>query len=225
LARPAYELPPEKKIRPVLRKLAARYGSRRPPAREPLAVLIRGVLSQNTSDVNSGRAYESLIDSFGDWQGVAAASPEHVARAIRSGGLAEQKARTICAVMRWLRGEDGYSLDFLHLLADDEVEKRLLAIKGVGIKTARLVLLFGFGRPVFVVDTHVHRVSLRLGLIPAGCSRQKAHLLLNGLVPDDRKCVGHLDMIQHGRQTCKARSPLCPACPVAVWCLFVRGAG
>jgi endonuclease-3 len=126
--------------------------------------------------------------------------------------------------MRWLSQEDGLSLDFLRDAPNEEIERRLTAIKGVGIKTARLVLLFGFGRPVFVVDTHVHRVSRRLGLMPPRCGREKAHVLLDALVPDRQKYSGHLNMIQHGRQTCRARSPLCPQCPVERWCLYVRGA-
>ena len=224
MARAAFRLAPERKIGPVLRVLDDHYGRKEwRPGAEPLAVLVRGVLSQNTSDVNSGRAYASLMESFGDWAGVAAAPPRRIARAIKSGGLADQKARTIKAVMRRLAGRDGYSLDFLRALDSREAERELTAIKGVGIKTARLVLLFGLGRPVFVVDTHVLRVSRRLGLVPAGCGREKAHLLLDDLLPDAAKYSGHMNIIQHGRRTCRARGPDCPACPVRRWCLSVRG--
>ena len=186
-------------------------------------MLIRGVLSQNTSDVNSGRAYDSLREKFATWEDLAGAAPKDIAGAIRSGGLADQKAATIKCILDWLSSRDGYSLDFLRQLDSEEVEARLTAIKGVGVKTARLVLLFGFGRPVFVVDTHVLRVSKRLGLIPARCTREKAHVLLDDLVPDERKYSGHLNMIEHGRRTCLARSPDCPGCPVRRWCLYVRG--
>jgi len=224
LAKPAYALSPEQKIRPILKDLDDRYGVKRwRPGNEPLAVLIRGVLSQNTSDINSGRAYESLMNEFGGWEKLAAARASQIARAIRAGGLAAQKAATIKAVMRWLAGTGSYSLDHLRSMDSGEVQARLTAIKGVGVKTARLVLLFGFGRPEFVVDTHVLRVSKRLGLIPPNCSREKAHVLLDALLPDDSKYSGHMNMIEHGRRTCAARSPKCPVCSVQKWCLYVRG--
>jgi len=220
----AHRLQPEQKVRPVLKALDQRYGAkRRGGAGDPLAVLIRGVLSQNTSDVNSGRAYASLMQRCGGWDGIARAQEREIACAVRTGGLAAQKAATIKSIMRWLVRKDGYSLDFLRRLDDRQVEAELTAIKGVGVKTARLVLLFGFGRPVFVVDTHVLRVSRRLGLIPHSCGRDRAHVLLDALVPDERKYSGHLNMIEHGRRTCRARSPACPGCPVRRWCLHVRG--
>ena len=219
-----HKLTPEKKIRPVLRALKAAYGEKvHGGGRVPLAVLIRGVLSQNTSDVNSGRAYDALMDRFGDWEGVATASKRQIARAIVSGGLADQKAGTIRDIMRWLGHRGAYSLDFLEGLDNTEAERQLTHIKGVGIKTARLTLLFGLERPIFVVDTHVHRVSRRLGLIPPKCGREKAHDLLDDLVPDDQKYSGHMNMIEHGRRTCRSQSPLCDGCCACRWCLFVRG--
>jgi len=220
----AYELPPERKIMPVLKALTAAYGEKvHGGGRDPLAVLIRGVLSQNTSDVNSGRAYDALMERFGRWEDVAAASERQIARAIVSGGLAEQKAATIGDIMRWLGERGAYSLDFLNDLDNDEAERELTRIKGVGIKTARLTLLFGLERPIFVVDTHVHRVSRRLGLIPPKCGREKAHDLLDTLVPDKQKYNGHMNLIEHGRRTCRSRSPLCDACCARRWCVYVRG--
>jgi len=224
VAQAPYRFGPQRKIVPVLRALDERYGvKKRGKPTDPLAVLIRGVLSQNTSDVNSGRAYNSLMEQFGGWEAIDGATEREVARAIRAGGLADQKAATIKSIMRWLGQRGAYSLEFLRHFDDTQVEAELTAIKGVGVKTARLVLLFGFGRPVFVVDTHVLRVSRRLGLIPAGCGREKAHVLLDGLVPAERKYSGHLNMIEHGRRTCRARSPACPDCPVRKWCLYVHG--
>jgi endonuclease-3 len=224
VTRAAYRLSPGRKIVPVLDVLRKAYGSEKwRPRGEPLAVLVRGVLSQNTSDVNSGRAFDSLMQRFGDWEAVAGARARSIAAAIRSGGLADQKAATIKAIMRWLGEGGGYSLDFLAGLETDEAERLLTGIKGVGIKTARLTLLFGLGRPIFVVDTHVLRVSRRLGLVPPKCTREKAHVLLDDLIPDRRKYEGHLNMIAHGRRTCIARSPRCDGCPVAGWCLHVRG--
>ena len=234
MAAAPHRLKPERKIGPVLAALAERYGPKVLSPREPLAVLIRGILSQNTSDTNSGRAYDALMAEFGDWAGVAAASQSQIARAIVSGGLADQKAQTIRTVMQWLgeRERDtrssaaysraAYSLDFLDGLDSAEAERTLTQFKGVGIKTARLTLLFGLGRPVFVVDTHVHRVSRRLGLIPPKCGRDKAHDVLDALIPDDQTYSGHMNIIEHGRRTCRSRSPLCDACCVRRWCLYVR---
>ena len=223
MARPAHKLSPRTKAVAALGALAERYGEKeRGAPSDPLTVLVHGVLSQNTTDVNSGRAYRSLMDRFGDWDSLAGATPRQIARAIKSGGLADQKAATIKAILDWLGKQDGYTLDFLRSLDSPEVERRLTAIKGVGVKTARLVLLFGFGRPVFVVDTHVLRVSKRLGLIPPTCGREQAHVLLDDLVPDSQKYSGHVNMIEHGRRTCHARSPACDGCPTRQWCLHVR---
>ena len=218
---PAHKLSPERKILPILRALERRYGVPRRRLWDPLEVLVHGVLSQNTTDVNADRAYDKLTRSFGTWEAVAAAPQKAVERAIRESGLAAQKASTIKAVMRWLRKRGEYSLEFLRAGQAEQIESELTSIKGVGIKTARLVALFGFGRPLFVVDTHVLRVTMRLGLIPDGCTRHKAHLLLDRLVPNEKKYSGHLGMIWHGRRTCRARRPLCDACAVRRWCVFV----
>jgi endonuclease-3 len=217
-----HNLPAEKKAGPVLRALEKRHGRPRRRLYNPLEVLVSGILSQNTTDVNSDRAFDSLLRTFGSWEGVAGASQAAIARAIRESGLAAQKAATIKRVMRWLGREGAYSLDFLHGLPAAEVERRLTAIKGIGIKTARLTALFGFGLPTFVVDTHVHRVAGRLGLVPPGCTRERAHLLLDALIPDKDKYSGHLAMIYHGRRICRARNPLCGECAVRKWCVWVN---
>jgi len=208
------------KVEAVLDALRARYG--RPERREsdPLEVLVRGVLSQNTSDVNSGRAYENLRSAFGTWEALARATVGAIAEAIQPGGLAAQKARTIKALMDALARRGAYSLEHLRGLSATEAERELSSVKGVGRKTARLVLLFGFGMPVFVVDTHVHRVTGRLGLIPPRCSRDRAHVLLDALVPDARKYEAHINLIRHGRQTCAARRPACESCVLRGWCAF-----
>jgi len=208
------------RIQPVLERLLARYGRARRGKRDPLEVLIRGVLSQNTSDVNSARAYENLVARFGTWEAVAAAPRAAIEGAIRQGGLAAQKARTIKAILERLGERGAYCLEHLRHAPVEEAERELKAVKGVGIKTARLVLLFGFGRPVFVVDTHVHRVARRLGWVPEGCTRDKAHVLLDERVPDAQKYSAHIAMIRHGRELCRPRAPLCDRCPVSAWCLF-----
>jgi len=221
----AHKLKPEKKIGPVLNALESAYGRPVCEPSEPLAVLIRGILSQNTSDTNSDRAYKRLRGKFPTWPALAKASPASIVGAIRSGGLADQKAKAIRNVMQWLEKKDVWRVDFLRGLEPADAERELSAVKGVGIKTARLVLLFGFGWPVFVVDTHVHRVSRRLLLIHDRCSRGKAHGILDDLVPNDRTFSAHMNLIRHGRRCCHARSPDCERCPVRRWCVFVRERG
>jgi endonuclease-3 len=220
---PPHTLDPADKIVPVLDALREYYGKVKQPDRDPLQVLVRGVLSQNTSDVNSARAYDNLMETFGSWEKIARADASEVQKAIQSGGLAERKARTILAALRWLGEEDGtYSLDFLGNNPPEEGEKLLRQIKGVGVKTARLVLLFGFEMPTFVVDTHVLRVSQRLRLVPENCGREKAHRLLSDLVPPKRTYCAHMNMIEHGRTLCRPSSPDCDGCPVRQWCVYVR---
>jgi len=215
----AYALSPERKTAPVLGAFQARYGLPRWKPRDPMEVLVRGVLSQNTSDSNSAQAYERLMDRFGSWAAVAAAQERQIREAIRVGGLAAQKAGTIRRILAQYGGGAGRSLEHLKGLPARDAERELTSIKGVGTKTARLVLLFAFGTPVFVVDTHVLRVAHRVGLIPPNCTREKAHVLLDALIPDGRKYSAHMNMIRHGRETCHPRAPSCSGCPVRKWCL------
>ncbi len=215
-----HSLPPENKIMPVLNALREEYGIPQQPDRDPVAVLVRGILSQNTSDTNSGRAYEELRSRFPSWEEVAGADREAVKRAIKSGGLADRKARTIQSALQWLGERGDYSLDFMRSMEAEEAENALREIKGIGIKTARLILLFGFEMSTFVVDTHVLRVSQRLRLVPADCGREKAHDLLSAIVPAGRTYPAHMNMIEHGRALCNPRNPQCNRCPVLKWCVY-----
>ncbi|MFP4026996.1 MAG: endonuclease III domain-containing protein [Candidatus Brocadiia bacterium] len=211
---------PKEKIGPVLDALAESYGIPSRADSDPLEVLVHGILSQNTSDLNSGRAWNELKVSYGSWEEMAGATNPQIAEAIKCGGLADQKAAAIGELLDWLGERGEYSLNFLEPLSAEEAEKKLTQIKGIGVKTARLALLFGFGKPTFVVDTHVLRVGQRLRLIPADCSRIKAHKRLDELVPDKRKYSAHLNMIEHGRELCHPSSPECEKCPVQTWCVF-----
>ena len=208
----------EQKVKPVLDALAAEYGVPERPEREPLEVLVKGILSQNTSDTNSDRAYGELRRRYPTWGDMARADESAIADAIRSGGLANQKAAAIGSVLRWGDGDPEGAVERLRSAGAEQAEKELTSIKGVGIKTARLVLLFGFGWPVFVVDTHVHRVSGRLGLIGPDTGRKKAHRVLDGLVPKGRHYEAHINLIRHGRECCSARNPDCPECCILRWC-------
>jgi endonuclease-3 len=204
--------------------LLAHYG---PPVqkerRDPLSELIVTILSQNTADVNTERAYRRLRERFPTWEEALAAPVEEIAAAIRVAGLAQIKAPRIRAILEDLARERGaLSLDFLADLPVDAARAYLTSLHGVGPKTAACVLLFSLHMPALPVDTHVHRVSGRLGLVPAGTTAERAHALLEDLVPVALYYPFHLLFIAHGRTICHARRPACAACPVAAECDYYR---
>ena len=171
------------------------------------------VLSQHTSDVNTGRAFASLQARFASWEEVAAARTRDVEDAIRPGGLAAQKAPRIKAILEEIEGREGrIDLSRLRDLPDDEVEDYLCSLPGVGPKTAACVLVFSMGRDAFPIDTHVHRVTRRLGWIPDKATADAAHKTLKRAVPPELRYELHVQLIDHGRTICKARIPLCSGC-------------
>jgi endonuclease-3 len=198
----------------VLRRLRKAYGPRPwRPGGDPLDSLVATILSQHTNDRNSGAAMRRLKDRFSDWADAADAPLPRLAEAIRPAGLHRQKARTIRQVLRHIRREHGQtSLDFLRRRPTPEVKDYLLALPGVGPKTAACVLLFCLGRPVLPVDTHVHRVSRRLGLIGPKTTAAQAHDVLAAKVPETDVYAFHVLLIQHGRDVCHARRPDHDAC-------------
>lgn len=204
----------------VRRLLRKEYGPRPPrPRQDPLSELVAVVLSQNTSDVNSHRAFAALVGRFGSWEEVAAADPGEIARAIRAGGLADIKAGRIKAILEEIGRQRGrLDLGFLNDLALDEAKAWLRGLPGVGPKTAACVLLFSLGRPAMPVDTHVYRVARRLGLIDAKASVEKAHEILEGMVHPENVYEVHMLMVEHGRRTCSARRPRCGACVLRLMC-------
>jgi endonuclease-3 len=196
------------------------YG--KPPRRkrlEPLGELIATILSQNTSDVNSERAFGALLGRFGDFEAVRAATPTAIEEAIRGGGLARLKSIRIKRVLEDLWQERGeLSLDFVCRLPLEEARRYLTSLGGVGPKTAACVLLFSCGRPAIPVDTHVHRVSRRLGLIGPRTSAARAHADLEAIVPPEQAYSFHVNLVRHGRQICKAPRPRCGVCPLEKMC-------
>jgi endonuclease-3 len=197
-----------------------RYGPLEPPRRtDPLEELILTVQSQHTSDLNAERAFKALRSTFPTWEDVVRAKPEHVADVIRSGGLANTKAVRIQRILREIREREGrYDLSFLSQRPDDEVREYLTSLPGVGPKTAAVVMSFSLGRAALPVDTHVHRVSGRLGLIPPSTSADKAHRLLEDLVPPELRTSLHVGLITLGREICKAGRPRCEECPLVDLC-------
>ena len=204
----------------VRRLLRKEYGPRPwRPRQDPLSELIAVVLSQNTSDVNSHRAFAALVDRFGYWEAVAAADAGEIARAIRAGGLADIKAARIKAILGEIRARWGrLDLGFLGDMDLNEAKAWLRELPGVGPKTAGCVLLFSLGRPAMPVDTHVYRVARRLGLIDARASVEKAHDVLEALVPPENVYEVHMLLVEHGRRTCKAQRPRCGACALRLVC-------
>ncbi len=181
--------------------------------------LVLTLLSQHTSDHNSGRAFHRLLERFPEWDAVAAAPTAEVEDAIRPGGLAPTKAPRLQELIRAVRERmPGYDLSLLDTMPLAEAKAWLRALPGVGPKTAACVLLFALGRPALPVDTHVDRVSHRLGLVPAKASTDQAHDILEAQVAPEDIYAYHVDLIQHGRRTCAARVPLCAACPLLQRC-------
>ena len=202
------------RIEEILHLLRDEYGLRRwQPDQDPVSTLVATVLSQNTSDANSKRAFRSLMAAFGDWESVAAASAGEIAQSIRLGGLAEVKAKRIKLILEKIReGRGSLDLSFLEGLPLSEAKSWLRQLPGVGPKTAGCVLLFSLGRPALPVDTHVFRVAKRLGLIDSRVSAERAHELLEELVPPQDIYSFHLYLIEHGRRICKAQRPRCHLC-------------
>jgi endonuclease III len=217
---PAFEPPTRRTVREIHRRLARRFGPLDPPRRwDPVEELVYTVLSQNTSDVNSGRAFAALKERFPTWDELARARPAQVAATIRPGGLANIKAPRILAIVREIRHRDGtVNLDWMHEASDREVADYLLSLPGVGPKTAACVLAFSLQRPALPVDTHVHRVAGRLGFLPPGTSAAAAHAIMEGLVPPELRVTMHVGMIRLGRQICRPGRPLCETCPLAGLC-------
>lgn len=204
----------------IIAILGAYYG--RAPARpsgDPMVELVLTLLSQHTSDHNSGRAFHRLIERFHSWEAVIAAPTADVEDAIRPGGLAPTKAPRLQELLRAVRERaPDFDLNVLSQLPLAEAKQWLRALPGVGPKTAACVLLFALGRPALPVDTHVDRVSRRLGLVPPKARVDHAHDILEPQLQQDEVYAFHVDLIQHGRRTCAARAPQCATCPLLDRC-------
>ena len=213
-------------IREVQRRLRAEQGPFVPkPVLPVIDEIVATVLSQHTSDINSERAFGQLKQGFPAWEQVADAPVGLVADAIRSGGIADQKARRIQQILAAIEEREGrISLDRLRDLDDDAVAAYLESLPGVGPKTAACVLTFSMGRAAFPVDTHVHRVAIRLGWIPAKTTADKAYRLLQPRVPPDIRYDLHVALITHGRTVCRAQRPRCDACVLRDLCPYPSAA-
>lgn len=212
------------KYQAIARTLANHYGT---PVWEkrlsPVDELVDCILSQSTTDTNRDRAFAQLKARFPAWEEVRDAPVEDVIEAIRAAGLSRQKGPRIQDALRFIERERGaITLDFLNDMPLAEAKAWLTNIHGVGPKTAAIVLCFAFNRPAFPVDTHVHRVAGRLGLIAPRMSADRAHEELEALIAPETYYAAHLNLIEHGRQICQARRPLCERCPVSAWCDYYQ---
>jgi endonuclease-3 len=213
-------------VRAVDALLLERYGSRTPLRRDPLDGLVLIILSQATNDLNCDRAFSSLKQTFPRWEQVLAATNEEVADAIRSGGLANQKAARIRRLLREIKEERGIlDLSWMHEASADECETYLQKFHGVGPKTIACVLMFFLLKPAFAVDTHVLRVSKRLGWLREKATAEEAHRVFKTAVPDELKLNLHVNLIAHGRAICRATGnggPRCGECFLKSRCAYGR---
>jgi endonuclease-3 len=193
---------------------------------DPLDQLIATILSQNTSDHNSLAAFRSLKQRFPSWDRVRDAPRAEVVAAIQSAGLANQKSARIQQILKQISTEcHSLDLGFLQDRTPEEARSWLLRFKGVGPKTASIVLQFSLGKPAFPVDTHVHRVTGRLGLRPAAMSAEQTHTLMEQLFRPQEYGAAHLNLIRLGRDYCHPRKPDCPNCPLRKLCDYFRHNG
>lgn len=200
------------------------YGE--PVWRNPLPAideLVSTILSQNTNDINRDRGFNALRAKFRTWEEVRDADTVDVVNAIRPAGLANQKGPRIQQVLRSITEERGsLDLSFLEKLTVDEARAWLTRFNGVGPKTAAIVLCFSLGKPAFPVDTHIYRVTGRIGLRPEKMTVEQAHPHLESLFPPETYYAAHLNIIRLGREICQARRPRCEVCPIIKMCDYGR---
>lgn len=215
------------KYRNVYNLLVQLYGE--PQRRRylpPVDQLVNTILSQQTTGANRERAFQALKERFASWEAVLMAPLDEVRQAILPAGLANQKAPRIQEALRFIQRERGeLNIDFLATLPVHEAKAWLTQMRGVGPKTASIILLFTFGLPAFPVDTHVHRVSKRLGLIGTKVTADKAHEMLENIVEPAAYYAFHVNLIRHGREVCQAREPKCHICIVQEHCDYFQRKG
>ena len=207
-------------VQDVIERLELVYGRPRRIARfDPMDELVSCILSQHSSDANSFPAFTRLKENYPLWSDVVAAGPEKLAHVIRAAGLANQKAKNILGCLNLIHDNFGdYSLEAMRKMPTLAARQWLLELPGVGPKTASIVLCFAMGRETIPVDTHIFRVSWRIGIIPESAGEVKAHDLLMEIVPAELAFRYHTDLIQHGRVVCRAPLPACDACPIKDLC-------
>lgn len=227
-AEPPVEPPAEtlKRLRRCIDLLEGEYGLPKRRGLSPVDLLVQTILSQNTTSANTHRAFDNLKRRYPDYGALLDAPDEEVAQAIRCGGLANIKTRRIKEALVAIKGRNGsIDLDFLRDAGPEEARSYLMTLPGVGPKTAAVVLLFAFKMPLLPVDTHVNRLSRRLGFVPEEASLEEAERTLEEITPKEKYCSFHVNLIRHGRAVCSARSPSCDGCILAEICPYPDRAG
>ena len=213
----------KKKTKSIHEALLKHYGTPKWTKLDGVSELVGTILSQNTNDGNRDLAYSRLRARFPTWESVRDAKTEQVIDAIKPAGLANQKGPRIQGALRRITEERGkLNIDFLAKMTVGEAREWLLSINGIGPKTAAIVLLFCYDMPAFPVDTHVHRVTGRLGLRDEKMNADQTHDLMERLCPPGMEGPLHLNIIRHGREICHARNPECERCPLQKWCDYYR---
>ena len=209
----------KEKYRKIAPLLEAEYGRKSFKPHDGMDELVSCILSQSTTDANRDRGFDALKAKYPNWDAVCHAPEDEFIDTIRPAGLANSKGPRIQAALAQICDERGeYNIDFLEDMPVGEAKEWLMALPGVGPKTAAIVLCFGYGMPAFPVDTHIHRVGKRLGFLPEKISANNAHPAMEAIVPPEEYYPFHLQMIYHGRAICKARGPLCEQCPISQHC-------
>lgn len=222
-AKSKWTRPRREKVRKIEARLRELHGPKRnQPHGDPVAELVRTILSQHTSDLNRDRAYDSLRAALPSWEQVRDAAPQEVEDAVRPGGLAGSKAPRIQAALA--AAGDPIDLDWLADAPRDQAMGFLTSLPGVGRKTAACVMLFTFNRPEIPVDVHVERVGKRLGLFRPKASSEEAHDLIQTMVEPDDGFEFHMNLIGHGRTICRPK-PRCGECPLTRMCVYYREGG
>jgi endonuclease-3 len=211
----------EKPIKYIVQNLERAYGvpENEWAGSDLLDMLVSVILSQATSDANSRRTFAELKRRYPTWDGVLRARETSIAAAIKSGGLANQKARVIKNLLKQIGERHGpLDLSFVAEMSNEDAAKYLSQFRGIGPKTVACTLLFACGKEVFPLDTHIFRVLRRVGLVPEKCSDSRAHEMLNRVVPAGKFYSLHVNLIRHGRKICRPREPLCERCPIVEYC-------
>jgi endonuclease III len=220
---PATDAQLRRKARTIHIRLKKLYGIPRWTRIDGVSELVSTILSQNTNDGNRDLAYTRLRARFSTWEQVRDAPVDTVIDAIRPAGLANQKGPRIQQALQRITSErHELNIDFLADMPVSDARQWLTSINGIGPKTAAIVLLFCYDKPAFPVDTHIHRLSRRLGLIGERVTAEQAHAIMEQLCPDGEYGTFHINIIRHGREVCHARGPECERCPLQDQCLYFQ---
>ncbi len=212
------------KVVSIIKSLEDHFGiPERKSNLDPLSNLILTVLSQNTNDKNRDQAYQRLKEKFPTWEKVMQADVKKIEQAIRPGGLAGQKSERIKNILKWIHREYGsLNLDSLCMMKPEEAIEKFCQLKGIGVKTISVVLMFSCGIEIFPVDTHVHRICRLLGLVPKNANAEKTFWSMKPLVPEGKSFSLHINFLKLGRTICLARRPRCEQCPINQYCDYYQ---